>query len=91
MTAAALDGGSAVLEVGCGTDQLTEQLAPYAFDLTAIDLGPSMISRSPLSPADTEIIATTGLVDTPRAITCSQRMVLPADVAITQRTPEPAR
>jgi SAM-dependent methyltransferase len=36
--------GSAVLEVGCGTGQLTEQLAGYGFDLTAVDIGPSMIA-----------------------------------------------
>jgi ubiquinone/menaquinone biosynthesis C-methylase UbiE len=40
---AGLQAGSAVLEVGCGTGQLTEQLACFGFDLTAIDIGPSMI------------------------------------------------
>ena len=39
-----LRSGSAVLEVGCGTGQLTEQLAAYGFDLTAIDIGPSMVA-----------------------------------------------
>ena len=43
---AALRGGSAVLEVGCGTGQLTEQLAPHGFDLTAIDIGASMIAAA---------------------------------------------
>ena len=35
--------GGAVLEVGCGTGQLTRQLVPYGFDLTAIDISPAMI------------------------------------------------
>jgi len=38
--------GSTVLEVGCGTGQLTEGLARFGFDLTAIDLGPSMIAHA---------------------------------------------
>ncbi|HEY7277244.1 MAG TPA: class I SAM-dependent methyltransferase [Trebonia sp.] len=36
--------GAAVLEVGCGTGQLTERLAPLGFALTAIDVGTSMIA-----------------------------------------------
>jgi ubiquinone/menaquinone biosynthesis C-methylase UbiE len=35
--------GSHVLEVGCGTGQLTEALVRYGFRLTAIDIGASMI------------------------------------------------
>ena len=35
--------GAAVLEVGCGTGQLTERLVPLGFALTAIDVGASMI------------------------------------------------
>ena len=35
--------GSAALEVGCGTGQLTAALLPFGFALTAIDLGTSMI------------------------------------------------
>jgi ubiquinone/menaquinone biosynthesis C-methylase UbiE len=38
--------GSAVLEVGCGTGQLTRDLARYGFDLTAIDIGPAMIAAA---------------------------------------------
>jgi SAM-dependent methyltransferase len=34
--------GSAVLEVGCGTGQLTKVLAPFGFTLTAIDVGASL-------------------------------------------------
>ena len=43
---AGLDAGSSVLEVGCGTGQLTERLAGFGFGLTAIDLGPSMIAAA---------------------------------------------
>jgi ubiquinone/menaquinone biosynthesis C-methylase UbiE len=43
---AGLGADSAVLEVGCGTGQLTERLARFGFRLTAIDLGPSMISAA---------------------------------------------
>jgi SAM-dependent methyltransferase len=43
---ASLHPGSAVLEVGCGTGQLTEQLTGYGFALTAIDIGPSMIATA---------------------------------------------
>jgi len=35
--------GDPILEIGCGTGQLTRQLAAYRFAFTAIDLGPSMI------------------------------------------------
>jgi ubiquinone/menaquinone biosynthesis C-methylase UbiE len=43
---AGLGAGSTVLEVGCGTGQLTERLARFGFRLTAIDLGPSMINAA---------------------------------------------
>ena len=43
---AAAGAGSAVLEVGCGTGQLTESLACYGFRLTAIDIGPSMVAAA---------------------------------------------
>lgn len=46
VTTAGLGAGSALLEVGCGTGQLTEGLARYGFDLTAIDIGPSMIATA---------------------------------------------
>jgi ubiquinone/menaquinone biosynthesis C-methylase UbiE len=46
VTTAAAGAGSAVLEVGCGTGQLTESLAGYGFRLTAIDIGPSMIAAA---------------------------------------------
>jgi|SRR5580700_9477008 ubiquinone/menaquinone biosynthesis C-methylase UbiE len=41
---AAVGVGSEVLEIGCGTGQLTESLAWYGFRLTAIDIGPSMVA-----------------------------------------------
>jgi ubiquinone/menaquinone biosynthesis C-methylase UbiE len=40
---AGLDEGAPVLEVGCGTGLLTAGLARYPLQLTAIDIGPSMI------------------------------------------------
>jgi ubiquinone/menaquinone biosynthesis C-methylase UbiE len=43
---AAVGTGSDVLEVGCGTGQLTERLVSYRFRLTAIDIGPSMIAAA---------------------------------------------
>ena len=43
---AGLGAGRTVLEVGCGTGQLTERLARFGFRLTAIDLGPSMIDAA---------------------------------------------
>jgi 2-polyprenyl-3-methyl-5-hydroxy-6-metoxy-1,4-benzoquinol methylase len=43
---AGLHSGSGVLEVGCGTGQLTGQLATYGFRFTAIDLGTSMVATA---------------------------------------------
>ncbi len=43
---AGLHPGSDVLEVGCGTGQLTESLAGRGFRLTAIDIGPSMVAAA---------------------------------------------
>jgi ubiquinone/menaquinone biosynthesis C-methylase UbiE len=43
---ARLKPGSAVLEVGCGTGQLTGQLAANGFAVTAIDLGASMVAAA---------------------------------------------
>jgi ubiquinone/menaquinone biosynthesis C-methylase UbiE len=45
-TTAALAPGAAVLEIGCGTGQLTERLAGHGFRLTAIDIGPSMVAAA---------------------------------------------
>ena len=51
---AGLGPGAVVLEVGCGTGQLTERLAGRGFRLTAIDIGPSMVAaaRQRLAGAD---------------------------------------
>lgn len=46
VSTAGLGVGSAVLEVGCGTGQLTERFACLEFDLTAIDIGLSMIAAA---------------------------------------------
>jgi ubiquinone/menaquinone biosynthesis C-methylase UbiE len=46
VSTAGLDAGSTVLEVGCGTGQLTEPLARFGFSVTAIDIGPSMIAEA---------------------------------------------
>jgi ubiquinone/menaquinone biosynthesis C-methylase UbiE len=53
-TTAGLGREAAVLEVGCGTGQLTERLARSGFRLTAIDIGASMIAaaRRRLAGAD---------------------------------------
>jgi SAM-dependent methyltransferase len=45
---AGVGAGSKVLEVGCGTGQLTEGLLGFGFDLTAIDIGPAMIAEARL-------------------------------------------
>ena len=41
-----LGPGAAILEIGCGTGQLTEQLACHGFRLTAIDIGPAMVAAA---------------------------------------------
>jgi ubiquinone/menaquinone biosynthesis C-methylase UbiE len=46
VTTAGVEREGAVLEVGCGTGQLTEPLARRGLDLTAIDIGPSMIATA---------------------------------------------
>jgi SAM-dependent methyltransferase len=43
---AGLRPGSAVLEIACGTGQLTASLAGRGFALTAIDIGPSMVAEA---------------------------------------------
>ena len=41
-----------MLEIGCGTGQLTRQLASRAFNLTAIDIGAAMIEAARRNVAD---------------------------------------
>ena len=43
---AGVGAGAPVLEVGCGTGQLSRQLVPFGVALVAIDLGPAMIARA---------------------------------------------
>lgn len=43
---AGLSPGARVLEVGCGTGQLTERLVPFGFALTAIDVRPAMVAAA---------------------------------------------
>lgn len=43
---AGLGPGAAILEIGCGTGQLTRRLACPGFRLTAIDIGASMIAAA---------------------------------------------
>jgi SAM-dependent methyltransferase len=51
-TTAGLAPGAAVLEIGCGTGQLTRQLAGRGFSLTAIDIGASMVAAARRHVAD---------------------------------------
>jgi 16S rRNA A1518/A1519 N6-dimethyltransferase RsmA/KsgA/DIM1 with predicted DNA glycosylase/AP lyase activity len=49
---AAIGRGSAVLEIRCGTGQLTRRLAGRALSLTAIDIGPAMVQAARRNVAD---------------------------------------
>jgi SAM-dependent methyltransferase len=51
-TAAIGPGAAAVLEIGCGTGQLTRQLAGRALNLTAIDIGAAMVQAARRNVAD---------------------------------------
>lgn len=55
---AGIGPGAAVLEIGCGTGQLTQQLAGDGIALTALDLGPSMVAaaRRRLAGADVTFV-----------------------------------
>jgi ubiquinone/menaquinone biosynthesis C-methylase UbiE len=53
--AARLAPGASVLEIGCGTGQLTGQLAYHGFCLTAIDIGPFMVAAARRCLAGTEV------------------------------------
>lgn len=46
LATAAVGPAAAVLEIGCGTGQLTRQLAGRGLDLTAIDVGPAMVDMA---------------------------------------------
>ncbi len=43
---AEIERGSSVLEIGCGTGQLTRQLAGRGLTVTAIDIGPAMVAAA---------------------------------------------
>jgi ubiquinone/menaquinone biosynthesis C-methylase UbiE len=60
LATAGIGPGDPVLEVGCGTGQLTQGLAPSGAALTAIDLGPSMVAlaRRNLAGADVRFVVT---------------------------------
>jgi ubiquinone/menaquinone biosynthesis C-methylase UbiE len=53
---ARLDEDAAVLEVGCGTGQLTAELARLPLRITAIDIGPSMIEIARRHVADGAVV-----------------------------------
>jgi ubiquinone/menaquinone biosynthesis C-methylase UbiE len=55
-TTAGLGPGAAVLEIGCGTGQLTERLAYAGIGLTAIDIAPSMVAAARRRLADAEAV-----------------------------------
>ena len=52
---AGLEPGSSVLEIGCGTGQLTRKLAGRGLDITAIDIGPAMVAGAKCNVADPKI------------------------------------
>lgn len=51
-----LTEGAAVLEVGCGTGQLTAELARFPFQVTAIDIGAAMIDIARRELRDTGVV-----------------------------------
>ncbi len=52
---AELRTGSSVLEIGCGTGQLTRRLAGRGLDITAIDIGPAMVTGAMRNVADPKV------------------------------------
>src|SRR4051812_1678459 len=44
ISTAGVGAGDRVLEIGCGTGQLTRQLLDHRFALTAIDISPDMVA-----------------------------------------------
>jgi ubiquinone/menaquinone biosynthesis C-methylase UbiE len=49
---AGVTAGDPVLEIGCGTGQLTGRLARLGLDLTAIDISPSMVAAAQASAGE---------------------------------------
>jgi SAM-dependent methyltransferase len=52
---AELRPGSSVLEIGCGTAQLTRRLAGRGLHITAIDIGPAMVAAARRNLADPNV------------------------------------
>jgi SAM-dependent methyltransferase len=52
LTTAGVRSGASVLEIGCGTGQLTRRLVGRGFKLTAIDIGAAMIAAARRNVAD---------------------------------------
>jgi len=63
LTTSAVAPGAAVLEIGCGTGQLTRQLAGRGFDLTAIDIGPAMVEAARRNIPDPAVRLVTAFED----------------------------
>lgn len=55
VTTAELKPGASVLEIGCGTGQLTTRLAGRGLDITAIDIGPAMVAGAKRNIADPNV------------------------------------
>jgi ubiquinone/menaquinone biosynthesis C-methylase UbiE len=55
VTTAGIAAGGAVLDVGCGTGQLTEPFTSRGFRVTAIDIGPAMIAVAQRRLADANV------------------------------------
>jgi 2-polyprenyl-3-methyl-5-hydroxy-6-metoxy-1,4-benzoquinol methylase len=55
VTTAELGDGASALEIGCGTGQLTWQLAGRGLEVTAIDLAPSMIAVAEKQVPDSSV------------------------------------
>jgi ubiquinone/menaquinone biosynthesis C-methylase UbiE len=47
--------GARILEIGCGTGQLTRRLAGRGLEITAIDIGPAMVSGARRVVADPQV------------------------------------
>ena len=55
VTKADLRPGSSVLEIGCGTGQLTRRLAGRGLGITAIEIGPAMVAGAKRNVADPNV------------------------------------
>jgi ubiquinone/menaquinone biosynthesis C-methylase UbiE len=73
---AGLDEGAAVLEVGCGTGQLTAALARLALELTAIDISSAMIEVARRHVPDSGVVlAASSFEQFPAADACFDLVV----------------